>query len=496
MTMTPLRPGLRALCLTVTAAALTACSAHTPVLDPAADPAPVTAAASPLAPELALATFDSVARHVERTHYDPHMGGLDWAEITARHRATVDDSTDRLTLYRIITDLLAELETSHYTLLPGDWMGEATADAPDAEADTNLETGIDVRLVEGAVRVTRVAPGSPGALAGLESGDEIVALDGVDVAAEVAGLVDAGRAPAPRDRADELQRLGLVAGLRYRLQYPASSEPMEVTVAPGRDVQVTPAPSATPRMGFGTLLPPMAVEVRASRVALHVDPGGEPGSSASPLAEPDPGCAGVLALSAWHPGMMGPMESALQELESCRGIVLDLRGNPGGILALMVPTAAQFIQEPGSLGSLRTRDSEMHFRATPRMVRSDATRAPAFPGPVAILVDELSMSTSEMFASGMQALGRARIFGVRTPGMALPARTLPLPTGDYLMFAFADYTDGAGRRIEARGVTPDTVTPLTREALLLGQDDALAVALEWIRQTPPDHPDPLSPSRN
>jgi carboxyl-terminal processing protease len=469
-----LRPAFLAPALPLAMAALAACS--TPGLAPPATadslPAP-----APLAPGLALATFDSVALHVARTHYDPDMGGLDWSGISARYRASIDESTDLRTLYQVITSLLDELETSHYTLLPGDWMGSAPANPGDPGAEGALETGVDVRLVEGAVRVTRVAPGSPGELAGLVRGDEILTLDELDVVAEVASLLDGGRAPVAQDRADELSRLGLVSGIRHRLQSPASSEPIRVMVAPGQELLLTPAPSATPRVGFGTLLPPMVVEVAASQVPLV----------------PGPGCGGVLALTAWHPGMMAPMEAALRDLESCQGIVLDLRGNPGGILALMVPTAAQFLEEAGTLGSLRTRDTEMHFRATPRRVRSDASLAPAFPGPVAILVDELSMSTSEMFASGMQALGRARVFGVRTPGMALPARTLLLPTGDYLMFAFADYTDGAGRRIEARGVTPDIITPLTREALLLGRDDALAVALEWIRQASPD-PGPTSPA--
>jgi len=80
----------------------------------------------------------------------------------------------------------------------------------------------------------------------------------------------------------------------------------------------------------------------------------------------------------------------------------------------------------------------------------------------------------------MQAIGRARVFGEHTPGLALPALLLRLPTGDILMHVMADFTDPTGRRVEGRGVVPDTVVPLTRRDLLAGRDAQLEAALAWI----------------
>ena len=104
-----------------------------------------------------------------------------------------------------------------------------------------------------------------------------------------------------------------------------------------------------------------------------------------------------------------------------------------------------------------------------------------FAGPVAILVDELSASTTEILAAALQRLGRARVFGVPSAGQALPALLTRLPNGDRLMYVIGDYAGPGGTRLEGAGVTPDVPTPLSRSSLLAGRDDALQAAVKWIQ---------------
>ena len=100
-----------------------------------------------------------------------------------------------------------------------------------------------------------------------------------------------------------------------------------------------------------------------------------------------------------------------------------------------------FVTEPGKkLGTLITRSGSMNFPLNPR------TRP--YKRPVAVLVDELSMSTSEIFAGGLQDLKLARIFGTKTPGAALPSVVEMLPNGD--RFQFADRQLHLRRRQAAR----------------------------------------------
>jgi carboxyl-terminal processing protease len=144
-----------------------------------------------------------------------------------------------------------------------------------------------------------------------------------------------------------------------------------------------------------------------------------------------------------------------------------------GIAGHMLDTAV-------SLGVLKSRSGTIRFVANPRLVDRGGRRTAPFTGPVAILVDEFSASTSEFFAAGMQALGRARVFGTRSAGQALPAAMGRLPSGDVLMHVIADHEDAKGRRIEGVGVVPDTPAPVRVADLRAGRDAALEAARAWI----------------
>jgi carboxyl-terminal processing protease len=108
-------------------------------------------------------------------------------------------------------------------------------------------------------------------------------------------------------------------------------------------------------------------------------------------------------------------------------------------------------------------------------------RPQVFRGPLAILVDGASASTSEIFAGGMKDLGRARIFGSRTAAAALPSFIEVLPNGDGFQYAIANYISEGGKPLEGIGVAPDLDAPITRRALLDGKDPALDAAIEWIK---------------
>ena len=115
-----------------------------------------------------------------------------------------------------------------------------------------------------------------------------------------------------------------------------------------------------------------------------------------------------------------------------------------------------------------------------RPIRTELHPHSAFAGPVAILTDEMTASTSEIFAGGLQALRRARVFGATSSGQALPSLMPRLPNGDVLLHAIADMIGPGGVRWEGPGVVPDTPAPVTREALLAGRDPALDAAVAWI----------------
>jgi carboxyl-terminal processing protease len=174
------------------------------------------------------------------------------------------------------------------------------------------------------------------------------------------------------------------------------------------------------------------------------------------------------------PRVMPAFQKVIQESLNDKGFILDLRGNPGGLGIMAVGLGNWFFnKEDLKLGTMILRQGKISFVLN--------RRAQTFDGPLAILVDELSGSTSEILAGGLQDLGRARVFGTRSMGAALPSTFERLPNGDGFQYAVANYISTGGKPLEGRGVHPDVVVPLTRAALLSGHDPVLEAAIGWIQ---------------
>ena len=212
---------------------------------------------------------------------------------------------------------------------------------------------------------------------------------------------------------------------------------------------------------FGNL-PPLAGLVKADRIATAG------------------GCVGVIAFNIWLPALVGDLEKAVDQVRTCQGVIIDLRGNPGGLGAMVMGFGGYFVDTIQSLGTMKTRQVALNFVINPRQSRSDGTSAKPFEGPLAIIVDPMTASTSEIFAAGMQRIGRARVFGERSAGAALPALMERLPSGDVFVHAVADFTDPEGRRIEGSGAVPDEIVPLKVQDLAAGRDAPIEAAVRWI----------------
>jgi len=192
---------------------------------------------------------------------------------------------------------------------------------------------------------------------------------------------------------------------------------------------------------------------------------------------------GVITFNIWLPVISRLFDEAIDQMRDADGIVLDLRGNPGGLGGMVMGIGGHFVDENVSLGTMRTRESTLQFITNPRRIDTSGSLVEPYAGPLAILMDNTSASTSEVFAGGLQAIGRARIFGQRSMGAVLPSLMDELPNGDVLQHAFADFViSETGVRLEGRGVIPDEVVDVTRSDLLDGYDLVLEAAIEWIEK--------------
>jgi carboxyl-terminal processing protease len=188
---------------------------------------------------------------------------------------------------------------------------------------------------------------------------------------------------------------------------------------------------------------------------------------------------GYIHFNVWMTPLAAAIDRAVDASRRAAGLVIDLRQNPGGVLTMLMGVSGHFFDRPRTLGTLHTRESELKLIANPRLVSAEGAGVAPFAGRVAIIVDETSYSASEIFAGGMQAAGRARVFGARTPGGALPAIMRRLPNGDVLEYAIGDFVTVSGHRIEGQGVVPDEPVRRSRAAVASGQDPALDAAVRW-----------------
>lgn len=168
----------------------------------------------------------------------------------------------------------------------------------------------------------------------------------------------------------------------------------------------------------------------------------------------EPGYA-YIRISAFQADTAADFESTLERLQAgsgdrLRGLVLDLRSNPGGLLTTAVQIADDLLEE-GGIVSTRGRSplSDAQFSAAPGDLMHGA--------PVAVLVDAGSASASEVLAGALHDNGRARIVGSRTFGKGSVQTLLPLDNGDSVKLTTARYYTPSGRSIQARGIEPDVV---------------------------------------
>jgi carboxyl-terminal processing protease len=156
------------------------------------------------------------------------------------------------------------------------------------------------------------------------------------------------------------------------------------------------------------------------------------------------------------------------------GIVIDLRGNVGGIGMMAPSIAGTLAAKESNMGTMHLRAATMTFPINPQ--------TPRYAGPVAILTDEASLSTSEILAGGLQELGRAVVIGRPTGGMVLPSQIERLPDGGRLQYVTADFRTPKGVLLEGKGVTPDIPVELSRETLLAHPDPTLDAAIGYIQK--------------
>ena len=287
--------------------------------------------------------------------------------------------------------------------------------------------GIEVAEQDGRIVVVTPIEGSPADRAGVRAGDVLLEIDGQPV--------EAGRLD------DAIERMRGFVGSSVRLVVGRAGEPEPLQFALERS----------------------DVHVRTVR------------------SESLPGRYGYVRITHFNdatPGDLGQQLSALQADAPLAGLVLDLRGNPGGVLESAVRVADDFLVSGVIVrADGRTADSRFEMRATDGDLLRQA--------PLVVLIDRGSASGAEIVAGALRDHGRATLMGERTFGKGSVQTVMPLRDGQALKLTTSRYFTPSGASIHDRGIEPDVSlarlvqpVPALRDAQ---QDPAVQAALQYLR---------------
>ena len=320
----------------------------------------------------------------------------DLREFVSVFRAIQSSHVEPVEAHRLLRDALAGMLSGldpHSEFLEADELQQWDDDLSGSYGGV----GVEVLFVDGYLRVVAALDGSPAARAGVRPGDIILAIDGVEVGKA------AGQAA---------NRLKGAAGtsVRLTLDREHSSEPLEVALV--RElIRTRSVSSRWLETGYAYLRISQFQQSTGSDLRAEL-------------------------------GRLGAARSGL------RGLVLDLRNNPGGTLDGAVEVADAFL-ETGVIVSTRGRLPEANevFSAHAGDLLHGL--------PLAVLVDRGTASASEIVAGALQDSGRAVLVGERSFGKGSVQKILPLPSGAAIKITTARYYTPAGNSIQAQGVVPD-----------------------------------------
>lgn len=257
--------------------------------------------------------------------------------------------------------------------------------------------GVEIGEVDGVIRVISPLAGSPAARAGIRSGDEIIAVNGV---------------------AMDLGNLEEVLG-RMR-----GRQGSKVTLTIARNGEV--------------------IDHEMRREIIRV------ASVHSEIMDPSIGYVRLSQFSETTPRELSRAIDRLHDQNKglLAGLILDLRNNPGGVLDAAVDVSDLFLNS-GVIVSADGRSADSHFKRS-------AHRGDILDGAdIVVLVNEGSASASEIVAGALQDHGRAVVIGTSTFGKGLVQTVVPLSQGRAIKLTTSRYYTPSGDSIHDVGITPD-----------------------------------------
>lgn len=356
--------------------------------------------------------FDKAWRTIRKNYYIKDMNNQDWYRWKVHYQGQIKTEEDA---YVAINTMLASLDDPYSKFLSKKEFAELNS-----SIDSKI-TGIGVNILSnaGKIMILNVIEGTPANSAGIKSGDIIFAVN----KKEVSGMSVSDVATLVRGPENSTVELTLLRGEK------------KITKTIKRK------------------------EIKIKTVKSSVDKN----------------IGYIQILSFIGSTTSNEFIEALEKTENTDGLILDLRGNPGGLLPNAVFIANLFIPE-GKIVSVVGRNG---FKQDLTAQNTDFT----INKPLIVLIDGSSASASEILSGALKDYKKAKLVGTKTYGKGMVQQVIPMPNETGLNLTIAKYLTPSGADINKKGISPDINVELTFEDLKKNNDVQLNMAKKIMAET-------------
>ncbi|MGB8115672.1 MAG: S41 family peptidase [Candidatus Sulfotelmatobacter sp.] len=380
--------------------------------------------------ERALGILDGVSRGIQSLYYDPKMNGIDWNAVLARARVKISGSDSLNDALTQIAIAVSELNDSHTNFEP-------------PARPYGLDFGFDYQIFWSACLVSRVRPGSDAEAKGLKPGQQILSINGT---------------LPNRLNLHSIEYLDYVLNPR-----PEMLVEIDSPLAGKKKVTVTAKMTMSSDLAYRPGAGVRYDVIRSSQNVQH----------RMRMQWVQIGDIYILRMP-WFFYDAEDFYELGKKIRKGRGLIVDLRGNPGGAVETLKYFTGMFYDH-----DVKLCDRVGRKKTQAEIAKSE--HAIYFPGKLVVLVDSESASAAEIFARVVQLEKRGKVIGDKTSGSVMEA------TGYYFASSGIDY--GAevtianvvmsdGKSLEHRGVMPDEIALPQSDDLGTGRDPVLAQAAQ------------------
>jgi carboxyl-terminal processing protease len=362
-------------------------------------------------------------------YYDAAFHGLSLDEVFARADDAITRAHSHSEVFSAIAGTLRALDDSHTFFIPPGW-------------DAKIEYGWDIQMIGDRCHVRGVRPGSDAEAQGVKRGDLVLSVD--------------GQQPTRQRLADMLYDQRLLA--------PRGSSLLVIKPPAGSEREVIVHAKVVPQKRVMSRSADLSDIIRSVEDQAYLDRDRFYESGDDVMIWKMPG----FDMSREDVGRV------VGRLRKHKGLILDLRGNPGGAVETLESMVGGFLGDKVAIAEVKSR-----LKVDPIVSHKTPDR---FVGTLVVLIDSDSASAAEIFAREIQLAGRGKVLGDRSSGSVMLSRHYSGKVGmsGSLLFessiTVADVIMSDGKSLEKTGVTPDEILLPTAEDLANDRDPVMARA--------------------